>query len=234
MKSLYLLVDFFTVLIPILFSFHPKIKFYKQWKPFFISNLIVASLFILWDSYFTKIGVWGFSPAYISGIYFINLPVEEILFFVCIPYACVFTYFAMNLFYNLHWENKTERIIVLIFSGILMFSGIYFYSRLYTSWSFISLSVLLFVFKFFLKVNWLGKLMTIFILLLIPFFIVNGILTGTGLESPVVWYNNNHNLTIRILTIPVEDIFYGFELVLLNVGIYEFIKIKFSPAETSL
>lgn len=45
---------------------------------------------------------------------------------------------------------------------------------------------------------------------LIPFFVVNGVLTGTGIQGPVVWYDNTHNLEIRLLTIPVEDIGYAF------------------------
>ena len=53
---------------------------------------------------------------------------------------------------------------------------------------------------------------------------MNGILTGTGLQQPVVWYNNNQNLAIRLLTIPIEDVFYGFELILLNIFLYEYFK----------
>ena len=74
--------------------------------------------------------------------------------------------------------------------------------------------------------QWMGKLFSVYPVLLIPFFIVNGILTGTGLAEPVVWYNNAENLGIRLITIPVEDIFYGFELILLNIFIYELIKAK--------
>ena len=113
---------------------------------------------------------------------------------------------------------------VIMLSAILLLSGLYFYGRLYTSVTFISLALLLLILKFALKAEFLPKLLRIYPILLIPFFIVNGILTGTGIESPVVWYNNDENLGIRLLTIPVEDVFYGFELILLNVFLYEKLK----------
>ncbi|MEJ7823688.1 MAG: lycopene cyclase domain-containing protein [Chitinophagaceae bacterium] len=222
MKLLYLLINFCTVIVPVLFSFHPKLNFYKNWKPFFIANAIVAFIFILWDLLFTHIGVWGFNPNYISGIYFSNLPIEEILFFICIPYACVFTYHCLNLFIKTRWPAKIENIFVYTLSVVLLFTGIYFYDKLYTASTFISLAIVLFILKYFLKINWLGKLLTIYPILLIPFFIVNGILTGSGLPQPVVWYNNAENLGIRLFTIPFEDIFYGFELILLNIMFYEY------------
>lgn len=101
MKLTYLLVDFFTILVPLLFSFHPKIKFYKTWKAFFTGALLVVTIFMIWDTIFTSLGVWNFNPRYISGIYFINLPIEEILFFICIPFSSVFTYYCLDKFYNL-------------------------------------------------------------------------------------------------------------------------------------
>lgn len=231
MKSLYLLIDFFTVIVPFLFSFHPKLNFYKNWKPFFIANGIVASIFILWDLLFTHIGVWGFNPDYISEIYFFNLPIEEILFFICIPYACVFTYHCLNLFIKTQWPEKAENIFIYTLAVVLFITGIYFYNKLYTASTFISLAMVLFIIKYFLKINGLSKLLTIYPLLLIPFFIVNGILTGSGLQQPVVWYNDAENLGIRLFTIPFEDIFYGFELILLNIVFYEyFLKSKFKKA----
>jgi lycopene cyclase domain-containing protein len=68
----------------------------------------------------------------------------------------------------------------------------------------------------------------IYPILLIPFFIVNGILTGSGLPQPIVWYNNAENIGIRLWTIPVEDIFYGFELMFINVYLYEMLQNKFN------
>ncbi len=226
MKSVYFLVDIFTVIVPFAFSFHPKLKFVKNFKPFFISNILIASLFLIWDILFTKIGVWGFNPDYVLGIYVFNLPIEEVLFFICIPFSCVFTYHCLNLFFQIQWKAKTENIFVLCFSTLPLFTGLYFHSKLYPASTFISLGILLLVLKYIVKIKWLAKLVIIYPVLLIPFFIVNGILTGSGLEDPVVWYNDSENLGIRLFTIPVEDIFYGFELILLNIFLYEYFKSK--------
>ena len=43
------------------------------------------------------------------------------------------------------------------------------------------------------------------------------------LKSPVVWYNNDALIGIRIRSIPVEDIFYGMALILLNLIIYRYL-----------
>lgn len=225
MKWLYLLLDFFTVLVPLIFSFHPKLNFYKRWKAFFFANFIVACIFICWDILFTKLGVWGFNPDYVLGIYFFNLPLEEVLFFICIPFACVFTYHCLNLFFTIKWKGRTQNIFVVSLSLILFIAGVYYHDRLYTAATFISLASVLLITNFFINKRWLGKLILVYPLLLIPFFIVNGILTGTGLQHPVVWYNNAENLSVRFFTIPVEDFFYGFELILGNVMLYELFKI---------
>lgn len=230
MKSLYLLLNFFAVLIPFIFSYHPKLNFYKHFKAFFIANTLVAVIFIAWDIVFTRIGVWGFNPTYISGLYLLHLPIEEILFFICIPFSCVFTYHCLNLFFKIAWKPVTENLIILTFSILLLLIGIYSLPKLYTSSTFISLPLVLLAIKYIAKVSWLPKLFFSYTILLIPFFIINGILTGSGLENPVVWYNNDENLGIRILTIPVEDIFYGFELILLNVFLFEYLKQKFSSS----
>jgi lycopene cyclase domain-containing protein len=226
MKYTYLLVNFFSVIVPFLFSFHPKINFYKIWKAFFPANIIAAIIFLIWDVLFTSKGIWGFNPKYVSEIYFFHLPLEEVLFFICIPFACVFTYHSINLFFKIEWKLKTENIFCIILSLLLFITGILFYDRLYTSVTFISTAILMLVLKFIFKIKWFGKLISIYPILLIPFFIVNGILTGSCLQEPVVWYNNAENLGIRLFTIPVEDVFYGFELILLNIFFFEIFKSK--------
>lgn len=224
MKNLYLAINFFAVIVPFLFSFHPKIKFYKHWKAFFIADGIVTLVFIMWDNLFTNLGVWGFNPDYITGIHIFSLPLEEVLFFICIPYACTFTYHALTSFYNFQWNKKKENLFVLLFAIFILSIGLIYYNRLYTSVTFISIAILLLLIQFVLKINGLSKVFSSYTILLIPFFIVNGILTGTGINEPVVWYNDAENLGIRLLTIPIEDVIYGFELIMLVILGYEYLK----------
>lgn len=221
MKSLYLLVNFFTVIIPFLFSFHPKIKFYKTFNAFFLSASLVGAVFVIWDSIFTHLGVWNFNEEYLIGIYLFKLPLEELMFFICIPFSCVFTYFCLDKFYKLGWSQKIEAVFCMIFALILIILGTYFYDRIYTLITFYSTAIVCLYLKFIAKIDWFGKATFVYSILLIPFFMVNGVLTGSGISDAVVRYNPADYIGLRLLTIPVEDAFYGFELILLNIYFYK-------------
>lgn len=223
MEYTYLLVNFFTILIPFLFSFHPKLKFHRTWKAFFPAVFLTGLVFILWDMYFTYLGVWGFNEQYLTGIRLGNLPLEEVLFFFCIPYACVFTFHCLNLFMSKKVNIKRQMNITVFLVTILLVVGIMNIQHIYTSSTFLSLAILLVLSHFVWRIRWLNRFYVVYLLLLIPFFIVNGILTGTGIEEEVVWYNAEEFLNIRLHTIPIEDVFYGMELILANLLIYKFL-----------
>ena len=229
MRFTYLLVDLCSVALPALFSFHPRLRFYKEFKPYFLGNLIAAICFISWDIAFTENGVWGFNQAYIIGIRIAGLPIEEILFFFCIPFACVFTFHCLGIFFKKRKINFRHRWFTTALILILLVLGAVYRERAYTSVTFISAALLLAFIALFRNPPWMSSLYLSYLFLLLPFFIVNGILTGTGLNEPVVWYNNSQNLGIRLLTIPVEDLVYGFELILLTVFFYKSLKLYFSP-----
>ncbi len=223
-KLTYLLIDFGAFIVPFIFSFHPKIKFYKEWKAFWLANLIITILFIAWDILYTHLGVWGFNERYITGLKIFNLPIEEILFFICIPYASVFTYHCFKLFFS-KINFFRFGVIHFILIALLLAIGAFNYSKIYTSVTFILLALLLIDCSLD-RLQWLRTFFLMYAVILIPFFIVNGLLTGTGLQEPVVWYDNSENLGLRILTIPVEDFFYGMLLLLLNTYAFENFKIK--------
>ncbi|RZL50639.1 MAG: lycopene cyclase domain-containing protein [Pedobacter sp.] len=220
-KYTYLLVNFFTIIVPFIFSFHPKLQFHKTWRAFFPAVIATAVFFLVWDEYFTQLGVWGFNKQYLVGVFVGHLPIEEILFFFCIPYACVYTYHCLDIFIKKQFSVKIESILTIAFILLFLIVSIIFYHQAYTLFAFLLLAILLLVAKYILKVNWLTKFYIIYAILLFPFLIVNGVLTGTGLENPVVWYNEAEIFGIRILTIPFEDVFYGMAMVLMNMLIYK-------------
>ena len=221
MNYLYLIVDLAALSVPFLFSFHPKIQLYKKWIALWPALLLTTLFFGVWDNYFTALGVWGFNPRYVTGYYLFNLPIEEILFFICIPYACLFTYFCFNIFLGNAFKIKYERQITLGIMIIILASGIIFYDRIYTLYTCLVLGILLILLQFVLKVKWLSLFFYSHMFLLFPFFIVNGILTGTGPEEPVVWYNASEIIGTRLMTIPIEDVFYGMAMLFFNTLLFE-------------
>jgi len=221
LKYLYLTLNLLTILFPFLFSFYSKANFSKKWKYLWPAILIPGIIFILWDEFFTRLGIWGFNEAYFSGIYIGSLPLEEVLFFICIPYACVFTYDALNYLITKDHFGPYQRIISIVLIMTCLFLGVTSVDKWYTFTTFLSLGIYLILLEFITKESFLGRFYFAYLFILIPFLIVNGILTGSGIEEPVVWYNDNENLVVRIATIPVEDAFYGTLLIMMNVSIFE-------------
>jgi lycopene cyclase domain-containing protein len=219
-KYLYLSINILTILVPFLFSFYSNANFSKTWKHLWIAILVPGVIFIVWDEFFTQLGIWGFNEKYLSGIYLGSLPLEEILFFICIPYACVFTYFALNHLIRKDYVDKVERAIsIILITGSLLLA-ITNFDKWYTCATFLALGEFLLILKVFFRMP-LSRFYFAYLIILIPFFIVNGILTGSWIDDPVVWYNDSENLGIRLGTIPIEDIFYGMLLILMNVSIFE-------------
>ncbi len=226
MNYLYLLLNLGSISVPFLFSFHPKLKFYKRWKSLFIGILISMLLFITWDIIFTINGIWGFNDDYFLGFKLLSLPIEEWLFFICIPYACTFTHYALlHYFPNLKLSIAVTKTMSYLLILLLLVLSIYNSTKWYTLINFLLAAVLIgIVIK---KIpNLLSRFYLTFLAILIPFFIVNGILTGSFIRNEVVWYNNLENLNIRLFTIPIEDVVYAFSLILLNLFIMNYLEPK--------
>lgn len=228
----YLLINIGCFLIPFIASFYPKYAFYKEWNSFFKANIIVAFLFLVWDYYFTIIGVWGFNNKYLLGIYLLNLPIEEIMFFIAIPYACTFTFFALkslvkqNPLRDIHL--KISYFLIIVLSVIAIFT----FWKWYTSLCFL-LMIGFLIFLIYKKENL--SLYYLSYIAIFPFFLLsNGILTGFGITNEVVWYNNNENIGIRIGTIPIEDVLYGMLLLFMNIYFYNIFKKRKERRATSV
>ena len=90
------------------------------------------------------------------------------------------------------------------------------FGRWYTFSTFFLLGAAMAYLVYVLRVPWMAC-WAAYAVILIPFFLVNGVLTGSFIEEEVVWYNDLMNLGCFIGTILMEDAFYGMLSILLNV-----------------
>jgi len=232
MKFLYFAVIGFAIIIPFFSSFGPKIQFYKKWKYLLPSMLLTMLVFIPWDILKTHHGVWGFNSNYISGLYLINLPLEEWLFFISVPYACIFTYEVVILLVKKDIFHKFHKGISIFLIFFLLLVAMLFHDRIYTMVTFIALAFMLVIHQFVIRSKYLSYFYLTYLICLLPFLLVNGILTGSFIPEEIVWYNDSENLGIRLFTIPVEDVFYGMLLILINLTFYNFLKNRKKNSES--
>ncbi|MFV0249202.1 MAG: lycopene cyclase domain-containing protein [Tenacibaculum sp.] len=210
---LYLLLNLASVSIPLLYSvFEKEFHFIKHFKKALISIIALAIPFLIWDFWFTHKAIWGFNSNYHLSVLLLGMPVEEWLFFFCIPYSCLFTHQAFKYYLpNFKLPKKITVVIsillILSTSIILIFNA----DKCYTLINF-TYYILLMVFSLKYCLKTLREFYPSFLVILIPFFAINGVLTGSFIDFPIVWYNNSENIGFRIFTIPFEDVFYAFNL----------------------
>lgn len=217
---IYLYLNIFTILFPLALSFDKRVAFYKNWNALFPAILVNAVFFIVWDVLFTLEGIWSFNEAYLTGIYFFNLPIEEILFFITVPYACVFIYDVLNTYIQRDLLRPYAKGVAFTLIFVLSLFAIFNLERLYTSITFFLLAIMHLVHLRFFKDKIMGRFYLAYMVHLVPFLLVNGVLT----YLPIVRYNNDYNLGLRIFTIPIEDSMYSMLMLLLTISIYEGIR----------
>lgn len=227
MNYLYLLLDIFTISIPLAYSiFEKEFNFIKHAKSVFLSIGIVAVFFLIWDAIFTAQGIWGFNPDYYLGFTILHMPIEEWLFFICIPYACIFSHEALK-YYIKNWgiNPVLSKWITLALAVTLLIVALFNTDKAYTFVNYLICSLLLLI-SYKYQPKELAKFYPSFLIIMIPFAIVNGILTGSMIPDEVVWYNNQENLGIRLGTIPIEDIAYAFSMLFSAQILFNYFKKK--------
>ena len=225
----YIALDILSFSIPFMFSFEKKwMNFIRFWKPYFLAIITVGIFFILWDIYFAYQNVWGFNDEYLMGIRWFKLPLEEWLFFLLIPYSSNFIHYSLEYFFpKLQLTKKWTQwisVLLLIVSASVFATNL---DRIYTAASF-GLFALLMIFQIFYQWEYARKFYISFVLIYVPFFFVNSALTGSYSENPVVFYDNNENLGIRVGTMPLEDSFYCFSMLYGSILLFEYFRRKWN------
>src|SRR5699024_5861541 len=118
--------------------------------------------------------------------------------------------------------------LVFISVIVCVLAALLFHDKLYTLVTAIATTLALVYLHFVDKAEWISKASLVYLILMLGFFPVNGVLTGTGLESAIVNYNPDEFLGIRMITIPLEDAVYGYTQFLLVIYFFNFFQ-KIEP-----
>ncbi len=205
-----------TLSVPLAFSFSRGLGFGSRWKAAWAAVGLAALPFLAWDVLFAGHGIWGFNQAYVLGISLFGLPLEEALFFFCVPFASLFIYQALARIPALRNRSAAARIVWAIACLGCLAAAIFHADRAYTftvSLAAAAASAAL----AWRNPAWSALLLAATLAQYVPFLVVNGILTGL----PVVLYSPAAIVGLRIGSIPAEDFLYSFVLLALPAALYE-------------
>lgn len=222
--SLYLYINLAIILFPLILTFDKRIKYYSKLKPLLPAIAIVAAIFIAWDAVATYRGHWSFNPQYTLDFKILGLPIEEILFFITVPYSTIYAYEAIK--YLIKDKKITiPKTVIYAIAAAFAILAIIFFQKEYTFLACLSVSLtLIFSIKYFSQL-YSSKIFYIFIGFgLTVFLIFNYILTS----MPVVQYSPLAITGVRALTIPIEDFLFNYSLLTLYLCFYT----KFSQKPT--
>lgn len=190
-------------------------------------GIAVMMLFFLpWDVWFTSESIWQFNPRYLTGAKFGNLPIEEVLFFITVPYGAAYTYETLNYYLKIPVLKTIQNKITgaLIFISFVL--AVVYVRSFYTFTVFSFLSLFLIWHLLINKSDFLGRFYFMFVLFQIPLFFINGTLTGMFTQEPIIIYNNLQTMDIRFLTIPVEEVAYDMLMLLVVITMLEMFKVR--------
>lgn len=236
MKLDYLTLDIIILLFPFLLSFYWKFRYYKFYKPLFGSIAIVGTAYIIWDVIVTWRGDWWFNKEFLIGIEILGLPLEEILFFIVVPYSCIFIYENLNYFIGekpIPYSRTFYTIIAIIFIIV----GLLFYYQDYTILAMMSCAAFFLIATYWYPKILQGRLFYLYILLsFVPFIIFNYLLTSTVIvyyNPEAIWGSTVEQLWVgRFITIPFEDFFYNFSMLGFYLLVYVYLKERWHITDT--
>lgn len=208
-----------AIFVPVaLISFLTPFSKFRRYKPLLISISVVAPIYILWDQLAVVFGTWSFDSAHVTGVYFFHLPVEEVSFFLVVPFSTMLIYEAIKRYIRGRFMPGKVTIIASIFASLLIILGVLNLSRSYTS-----------VASFFAAgsiVTGLGidrqlmvkkSLWLYMAISYVPFIFFDHLMV----TLPVFTYGKGAIIGLRIANIPVEEFEYVFSLLMFYVIFYD-------------
>jgi len=228
-KHLYSIIALAVLAGPLALSFDDKIHFVTHWPAAGLALLLTGVLYLFWDSLVVLRGDWAFNPTFTGEFRLFRLPVGEILFFVTVPYACLFLFEVIRGYFPT--VVLFEVLPTSLYAGALVFVVAAWLFRRHGYTLLALASVTLFLSTLALTSPALAGTSTFWIwfgLCFVAFAVVNGLYTAL----PTIFYNPKAVWGLRIGTIPLEDFFYNLSYLGLTLCFYLVFEGWLSPAVT--
>jgi lycopene cyclase domain-containing protein len=220
MNYTYLLVNLGLLLFSGLVFSNRQINFAGQSKFIILAVLINVFAFSVPTEFLTQLKVIVFNPPYLSGMTLWELPIEELLLSLLLPLSGIAIYLFLNMRYK---DNSLEKYSLALSNMMLgvCIAMLYFgHQKLYTLFTFSILLVFLLYIEYVNKIRFMYKFYRAFLVSLLLFYTVYGILTSI----PVIQYTTEETLNFNFSHIPFESHFYYMSMLLLSVYLYELFK----------
>jgi lycopene cyclase domain-containing protein len=208
MSLTYLVLNLCIIAVPVWYTPDKRTAYYRRLPALGFSIAVVSTCYLLWDILVTARGEWSFNGKYLTGVKILNIPLEEGLFFITVPYSCLFIY-EVVLYATKSSKFSLPASLIIAMILALLASSLAFYPQGYTTKALVScgffLLIALLLDRPLLESNqywiWLA-------ICYVPFLIINTVLTAL----PVVEYNSKAIWGFRVGTIPLEDFFYNYAM----------------------
>jgi isorenieratene synthase len=216
MRAEYLLFDLFVLLGPLVLGARLGLGFDRHLRAAVVATVIAAVPWIVWDAVVTG-AHWTFDPRYVLGVQLFGLPIEELLFFLAVPLACLFT-FEVLLGAAAVRPSAPPWVYLVAAATIPLGIGVYSSGLEYTGLVLVA----------FGSVAVLDRALRTELLRSVQGARLLGAVAGFTLVfdlyltwRPVVHYEPSVQLGIHVLTIPIEDFVYGVALVYAAAVFYQ-------------
>lgn len=195
-------------------------EYWRRWRGLVAGFATVSGAFILWDIWAAAHGHWQFSSQYTLGLRVAGLPIEEGLFFVTVPGACMVVWELLG-------RTKRARQVVIhsgtlrsgfvVLSALCLLGGMMSGDSAYTRAALLAAGIAAVCLACQVRLAVMRQWWLFQVASFTLFLVCNMVLTGL----PIVLYSLDHFSGLRIGTIPIEDFAYNFALLNLFLLVYE-------------
>ncbi len=222
MHYIFLIINLFLVVIPFCLLLNKSVFKLKALQSAILPAVITAVVFSTIGALLIYLNVFNFNNSFLINVFIGALPIEYCLFSFSFSFVAICFYNYLNsLFLNNNLQKfslSVSNLLLGVCIAILFFS----YAKWYPAITFSLLLLLLFYIEYVNKLRFMYRFYRAFFLCLILFYACYGLLCNL----PIIQYNANQTMVLKIYAIPLESHFFTLLMCLFAVYLLELFKSK--------